>query len=248
MSKKNNHIFGTRAVIEAINAGKDIDKIIIQRGVNNQLIKELHQIINKHSIPYQYLPSVKFKRWEAKNHQGVVAFLSEINYHDIENLLPTIYENGKSPFVLILDKISDVRNFGAIARTAECAGVDAIVIPQKGSAAINADSIKVSAGALHKIPVCRVPNLAETVGILKQNGLQILAASEKHSIPYYTADYSIPTAVIMGAEDKGISESLLSLADVAISIPMAGTIASLNVSVATGIILFQKLETDKLVN
>ncbi len=238
--KKTNYIFGIRAVIEAINAGKDIDKLIIQKGVNSQLIKELHKLLTKHSIPFQYLPAVKFKRWEAKNHQGVVALLSEISYHDIENLLPNIYEAGKSPFVLILDKVSDVRNFGAIARTAECAGVDAIIIPQKGSAAINADAIKVSAGALHKIPVCRVPNLAETVNILKQNGLQILAAGEKHSTPYYKADYNIPTAIIMGAEDTGVSASLLNLADIAISIPMSGTIESLNVSVATGIILFEK--------
>ncbi len=239
MSKKTNYIFGVRAVIEAINAGKDLEKVMIQRGVNSQLVRELHKLLNKHSVTFQYLPAIKFKHWAAKNHQGVVAILSEISYHDIENILPTIYEEGKSPYVLILDKVSDVRNFGAIARTAECAGVDAIIIPQKGSAAINADSIKVSAGALHKIPICRVSNLTETVSILKNNGLQVVAASEKHTVPYYNVDYNIPTAVIMGAEDVGVSSSLLELTDIAVSIPMLGTIESLNVSVATGIILFE---------
>ncbi len=242
MSKKTNYIFGVRAVIEAINAGKDLEKVIIQRGVNSFLVRELHKLLNKNSIAFQYLPAVKFKRWAAKNHQGVIAILSEISYHDIENILPTVYEEGKAPYILILDRVSDVRNFGAIARTAECAGVDAIIIPQKGSAAINADSIKVSAGALHKIPICRVSNLAETVLILKNNGLQVVAASEKHTVPYYKVDYNMPTAIIMGAEDVGVSSLLLDLADASINIPMLGTIESLNVSVATGIILFEGLK------
>ncbi len=242
MSKKTNYIFGIRAVIEAINAGKDLEKVFIQRGINSQLVRELHQVLNKQSVAFQYLPAVKFKRWASKNHQGVVAILSEISYHDIENILPTIYEEGEAPYILILDRVSDVRNFGAIARTAECAGVHAIIIPQKGSAAINADSIKVSAGALHKIPICRVSNLAETVSILKNNGLQIVAASEKHTIPYHKIDYNIPTAIIMGAEDVGVSSSLLKLTDNLVNIPMVGTIESLNVSVATGIILFEGLK------
>ncbi len=247
MAKNKNLIFGIRAVIEAINSGKDIEKIMIQKGTNSQLIKELHKIIREQSIPFQYLPAIKFKRWEAKNHQGVIAILSEISYHDIENILPSIYENGNDPYIndpyiLILDQVSDVRNFGAIARTAECAGVHAIVIPNKGSAAINADAIKSSAGALYKIPVCRTPNLNETVKVLKNNGLQIIAAGEKHNTTYYSVDYDKPTAVIMGAEDVGVSKSLLELADKTVNIPMLGSIESLNVSVATGIILFEGLK------
>lgn len=242
MAKNKNLIFGIRAVIEAINAGKDIDKVMIQKGANGQLIKELHQTIRKHSIPFQYLPAIKFKRWEAKNHQGVIAMLSEITYYDIENILPMIYEEGKSPYILILDQVSDVRNFGAIARTAECAGVHAIIVPQKGSAAINADAIKTSAGALYKIPVCRVVNLSETVELLKNNGLQIIAAGEKHTTSYYDVNYNNPTAIIMGAEDVGVSKSLLLLADKTVNIPMLGSIESLNVSVATGIILFEGLK------
>ncbi len=242
MAKNKNLIFGTRAVIEAINAGRDIDKIMIQRGLSNPLIKELHQLMREKSVPFQYLPAIKFKRWEAKNHQGVIALLSEITYQDIENILPMIYENGDVPYVLVLDGVSDVRNFGAIARTAECAGVHAIIVPQKGSAAINADAIKSSAGALHKIPVCRVANMADAVKLLKDSGLQIVAAGEKHSKSYYELDYTVPTAIIMGAEDIGVSSALLKLTDSSVNIPMVGTIESLNVSVASGIILFEGLK------
>lgn len=247
MAKNKNFIFGIRAILEAIKAGKDIDKIMIQKGLSGSLIKELHQTNREYNIPYQYLPAEKFKKWAQKNHQGVIAILSEITYQDVENILPGIYEKGEDPFILILDQISDVRNFGAIARTAECAGIHAIIIPDKGNAAINADAIKASAGALHKIPVCRVKSLQNAVNLLKENGLQIVAATEKASDTYDKVDYNCPTAVVMGSEDTGISNSILRVADHLIGIPLKGTIESLNVSVATGIILFEGIRQKQTV-
>jgi 23S rRNA (guanosine2251-2'-O)-methyltransferase len=241
MSKNKNTIFGIRSVIETIKAGKDIDKILIQKGLSGTLIKELLQEIRGTDIPFQYIPVEKFKPWESKNHQGVMAILSEISYQDIENILPLIYESGKDPFILILDQVSDVRNFGAIARTAECAGVQAIIIPEKGSAAINADAIKVSAGALMKIPVCRSKNLHETIKLLKNNGLQIIAASEKSETAYSSVSYTKPTAIIMGSEEKGVTANLLTISDYLVGIPVFGSIESLNVSVATGILLFEAI-------
>jgi len=248
MIKGKNSIFGIRAVMEAIRAGKEIDKVLIQRGLNNPLIKELHQTNKEFGIPYQYLPAEKFKQWDSKNHQGVVAFLSEITYFDIESILPGIYEDGEDPFILILDHITDVRNFGAIARTAECAGVHAIIIPDKGNASINADAIKASAGALHKIPICRSKSLYNTIKLLKDNGLQIIAASEKSTIGYNSVHYIKPTAIILGSEEQGISPQLLAISDLLISIPIYGSIESLNVSVAAGILLYEMIRQKKLIN
>lgn len=245
MAINKNLIFGIRAVLEAINAGKDIEKLMIQRGQSSPLMKELHQKIKENAIPFQYLPAERFKKWANKNHQGVIAILSEISYQDIETILPGIYESGDDPYILILDQVSDVRNFGAIARTAECAGVHSIIIPEKGSAAINADAIKASAGALHKIPVCRVKNLENTVKLLHDNGLKIAAASEKSTNSYDEIDYNTPLCIIMGAEDNGVSPQLLKIADYLVGIPLKGTIESLNVSVAAGIILFEGLKQKK---
>ncbi len=239
MAKNKNLIFGIRAVLEAIDAGKDIEKVMIQRGLSSPLMKELHQRVKEQGVPSQNWPVERFKKWANKNHQGVIAILSEISYQNIETILPGIYESGEDPFILILDQVSDVRNFGAIARTAECAGVHAIVIPEKGSAAINPDAIKASAGALLKIPVCRVNDLFDTVKVLKNNGLKVVAASEKSTDNYISIDYNHPLAVVMGAEDLGVSAQLLKIADHLIGIPLKGTIESLNVSVATGIILFE---------
>lgn len=241
MSKNKNTVFGIRAVIEAIRSGQDIEKVLIQKGLSGILIKDLHHEINENNIPFQYIPVEKFKPWDSKNHQGVMAILSEITYQDIENILPIIYESGEDPFILIIDQVSDVRNFGAIVRTAECAGVHAIIIPDKGNAAVNADAIKVSAGALLKIPVCRSKNLNQTIDLLKLNGLQIVAANEKSEISYSSISYKKPTAIIMGSEDKGISPFLLTLSDFIISIPIIGTIESLNVSVAAGIIIYEAI-------
>jgi 23S rRNA (guanosine2251-2'-O)-methyltransferase len=246
MVQNKNLIFGIRAVLEAIKSGKEIDKVLIQRSLNNPLIKELHQTIKLFGVPFQYIPSEKLKQWDSKNHQGVVAFLSEITYYDIENVLPGIYENGEDPFILILDHITDVRNFGAITRTAECTGVHAVIIPDKGAASINADSIKASAGALLKIPICRSKSLLNTIKLLKDNGLQIISASEKSESIYNSITYNKPIAIVMGSEEKGISEPLLKISDSLISIPVFGTIESLNVSVAAGVILYEIIRQKKL--
>ncbi|MBC7863975.1 MAG: 23S rRNA (guanosine(2251)-2'-O)-methyltransferase RlmB, partial [Bacteroidia bacterium] len=227
-----NFIFGTRAVIEALKAGKELEKILIQKGLNNQLFHELRKELQGREIPYQIVPQQKLDRLTSKNHQGVVAMISEITYYKAEDLLGNVFESGKIPLVLVLDKVTDVRNFGAIARSAECAGADMIVIADQGSAQVNADAMKTSAGALHRIPVCRERNLKATIEFLKESGLQIISCHEKTDTMIYEADFKIPTAIIMGAEDSGISPEYLKRSDLAVKIPMKGQIASLNVSVA----------------
>lgn len=234
-----NFIFGTRSVIEAVRAGKEFEKIFIQKGLNNQLFHELRKELQGRDIPYQIVPPEKLNRLSNKNHQGVLAVISEITYYKAEDILGSVFEKGKVPLVLILDKITDVRNFGAIARSAACSGVDMIVIADQGSAQVNADAVKTSAGALHSMPVCREKNLKSTLEFLKQSGLQIISCHEKTEKLIYTANFKIPTAIIMGSEDSGISPEYLKRSDVEVKIPMVGKIASLNVSVATGIILFE---------
>jgi 23S rRNA (guanosine2251-2'-O)-methyltransferase len=237
-----NMIFGTRAVIEAVNAGKEIDKIIIQKGLSNQLYNELRKAIKDLDIPIQIVPPEKIARLTSKNHQGVLAFISQITYYEVEDLLADVFEKGKVPLVLILDRVTDVRNFGAIARSADCAGVDFIVIPSRGAAQINADAVKTSAGALNRMKVCRVDNLKNTIEYLKDSGLQIIACHEKTSNYHFNAELTKPSAIIMGSEENGISNEYLKRSDMQVKIPMVGNIASLNVSVATGIILFEAVK------
>jgi 23S rRNA (guanosine2251-2'-O)-methyltransferase len=246
---EDNLIFGMRAVIEALEAGKDIEKIIIQKGLSNELYNQLRQALKGQTVPIQFVPPEKLKRvtdaspgLAGKNHQGVIAYLTEINYYDCETLLSAVFEKGRIPLVLILDRITDVRNFGAIARTAECAGVDFIVIPSRGAAQINGDAIKTSAGALHRLKVCREDNLKTTIETLKESGLQIVSCHEKTNRLVYDADFTKPTAVIIGSEENGISNEYLKRSDVQVKIPMVGQIASLNVSVASGIVLFEALK------
>ncbi len=236
-----NFIFGLRAVIEAIEAGKEIEKILIQRGIAGELFNQLRKALRGSEIPFQIVPPEKIKRLTSKNHQGVIAFVAEVTYYRAEDLLPKVFEEGKIPLLLILDKITDVRNFGAIARSAECAGVNFIIIPSRGAAQINADAVKTSAGALHRIPVCRENNVKDTITYLKEYGLQVIACHEKTDKLIYAADFSQPTAIIMGSEDTGISAEYLKLCDYAVKIPMPGKTASLNVSVATGIVLFEAI-------
>ena len=237
-----NLIFGTRAVIEAISAGKEIDKIIIQKGLSNQLYSELRKAIKDLDIPIQIVPPEKISRITTKNHQGVLAFVSQITYYEVEDLLTDTFEKGKVPLVLILDRITDVRNFGAIARSADCAGVDFIVIPSRGAAQINADAVKTSAGALNRMKVCRVDNLKNSIEYLKESGLQIIACHEKTTSYHFNADLTKPSAIIMGSEENGISNEYLKRSDMQVKIPMVGNIASLNVSVATGVILFEAIK------
>jgi len=237
-----NLIFGTRAVIEAVEAGKDIEKIFIQKGLSNELYHQLRQALKGQAVPIQIVPPEKLKRITDKNHQGVVAYLTEINYYDTEELLTKVFEKGRIPLVLILDRITDVRNFGAIARGAECAGVDFIIIPSRGAAQINGDAIKTSAGALHRLKVCREDNLKTTLEYLKEAGLQVISCHEKTDNLIYAADFTKPTAIIMGSEEDGISNEYLKRSDMQVKIPMIGKIASLNVSVATGIVLFEAVK------
>ena len=240
MSNRNdNFIYGIRSAIEAIRAGKEIDKILIRQGAKSELANELFGLIRKGNIPYQFVPVQRLNRITQKNHQGVIAYLSLISYYTVEQILPGIYESGENPFILVLDQVSDVRNFGAIVRTAECAGVHAVVIPKKGSAQINPDAVKTSAGALHTMPVCRNEELSEAVKFMKDSGLHIVAATEKAKNIHHSARFDTPLAIILGSEEKGISEKLLELADERIKIPLKGKIESLNVSVTAGILLYE---------
>ncbi len=240
--EENNLIFGTRSVIEAVNAGKDIEKILVQKGLSNELYNQLRQALRGNTVPIQFVPPEKLKRVTDKNHQGVIAYLTEITYYDTETLLSVLFEAGKVPLLLMLDRVTDVRNFGAIARSAECAGVDFIIIPSRGAAQINGDAIKTSAGALHRLKVCREDNLKTTIEYLKESGVQVVACHEKTDKLIYDADFNKPTVVIMGSEENGISNEYLKRSDIQVKIPMPGTIASLNVSVATGIVLFEAVK------
>jgi len=242
MKQDKEFIFGIRAIIEAIKSGKQIDKLMIRSGLKGELIQELMTLVKEMQISFQYVPNERINRVTMKNHQGVLAFISPIEFQNIENILPSLYEAGKNPLFIILDKVTDVRNFGAITRTAECAAVDAIIIPEKGSAQISGDAVKTSAGALLKIPVCRVKNLLQTVKFLQESGIQIVAATEKASDLYYKTDFSIPTAILMGAEDKGVDMEYLRIADKMVKIPILGEIESLNVSVAASIMIYEAVK------
>ncbi|MGW8314045.1 MAG: 23S rRNA (guanosine(2251)-2'-O)-methyltransferase RlmB [Bacteroidales bacterium] len=239
MAKNVGLIFGIHPVLEAVRSGKEIDKILVHRGKISELMKGLLEEVALREIPLQRVPTEKLNRLTTGNHQGVIAWLSLISYSQLDQLLPTIYEAGEDPFILLLDGVSDVRNFGAIARSASCAGAHAVVIPVAGSAAINADAVKTSAGALHHLHVCRVRDLISAVRFLRDSGLRIVAATEKGNTTLYETDLTGPLAIVMGSEERGISQAVLKEADVLASIPMAGKVASLNVSVASGIMLFE---------
>ncbi|MDO4225061.1 MAG: 23S rRNA (guanosine(2251)-2'-O)-methyltransferase RlmB [Bergeyella zoohelcum] len=237
--KKEDFIFGLRPVIEAIEAGKTIDKIFVQNGLQGQIYIELKEILAKYKIRPNYVPVEKLNRFTRKNHQGVVAFISEIPFHKIEHILPQIFEEGRVPFLLVLDRLTDVRNFGAICRTAECVGVDAIIIPEKGSAPINSDAIKTSAGALYNVKICKENNLAHTIDYLQQSGVSVFAATEKAQQLIYDVDFTEPCAIVMGNEETGISKEVLHHSDEKIKLPIEGKTQSLNVSVACGAILYE---------
>lgn len=244
----NEFIFGIRAVIEAIESGRDIDTIYVRKGLEGDLAKELLSIIKERHLPIRRVPAERLNKFTRKNHQGVVATLSAIAYSSLGQIIPQLYEEGIVPLVIVLDGITDVRNFGAIARTAECCGANAIVIPERGSVSVQGDAVKTSAGALLHIPVCREHTVGAGVRFLKKNGFRIVAASEKADINYTKADFTEPVAIVMGAEDTGIQPEVLDLCDTKVSIPMFGHIGSLNVSVAAGVMLYeavrQRLESN----
>lgn len=232
-------IFGIRAVIEAAEAGKDIDKVLVKRELSGELFRELQDVLRHYDIPMQKVPLERIDRITRKNHQGVIAFTSAVTYHKLEQIIPFLYEQGKNPFILVLDGLTDVRNFGAIARTCEVAGVDAIVIPARGSVSVNADAVKTSAGALHTIPVCRENSLKEAVTFLKNSGVKVVTATEKAAKFHTETEYTDPVAIVMGAEDVGVSNEIIRICDELVKIPQFGTIQSLNVSVAAGVMIYE---------
>ncbi|SNR43101.1 23S rRNA (guanosine(2251)-2'-O)-methyltransferase RlmB [Hymenobacter mucosus] len=244
-------IFGLRPILEALNAGRTLDKIFLLRGTKNSMTQDITALAKSASIPVSMVPIEKLDGITRKNHQGAVAYVSPIDYMPLDSILSGLYEEGKTPLLLVLDRITDVRNFGSIARNAECLGVHAIIVPSHGAAQINGDALKTSAGALNLIPVCREPNLKNTLTFLRESGVQIVACTEKtdSSLETGSVDLTGPLAVVMGSEEDGISPEYLKLADHKLRIPMAGQISSLNVSVASGIMLYevlrQRLSTDK---
>ncbi len=235
----NDYIFGIHSAIEAIESGRTIDKLYIKKDLNGDLAARLCKLAREHEIPVQRVPVERLNKFTRKNHQGVVAQIAAVAYHKLSQIVPTLFEEGVLPFVLVLDGLTDVRNFGAIARTAECCGVNAIVIPSRGSVSVGADAVKTSAGALLHIPVCRENNLLQAVRYLRESGYQIVCATEKSSENYTLADYTTPVAIVMGAEDVGISPEILREADTRAAIPMFGHIGSLNVSVAAGVMMYE---------
>lgn len=235
-------IFGIRAVIEAVEAGKEIDRLLVKKDLQGELSKELFSAIRGYDIPVQRVPVEKLNRITRKNHQGVIAFIAPVTYQHVEDLVPALYEEGKEPFFVLLDGVTDVRNFGAIARTAECAGVNAIIIPSRNSVSVNADAVKTSAGALHILPVCRENQIASAIRYLKNSGIRIVGATEKAELDYTRAELQGPVCLIMGAEDKGIPQEHLALCDEWVRIPVMGQIESLNVSVAAGILIYETVK------
>ena len=237
--EKNLQVFGTRAIIEAIEAGKEIDKVFLQRGVSNPLTSELNTLIKKNNINASYVPVEKLNRLSSKNHQGAVATISPIAYHDLETIVEIILSTTDTPLFLILDHLSDVRNFGAIIRTAECTGVDCIIIPKKGGAPLNGVAVKTSAGAAFNIPMAKADHIKDAIYHLQGSGIKVVAATEKTTNTVYDLDLKKPLAIVMGREDSGVSPGVLKIVDHKAKLPLLGSIASLNVSVACGALLYE---------
>ena len=241
LGKQKEIIFGIQAVTEAIQSGQELERIFFRKGLRGEHSSELLNLTRKAGIPSQFVPVEKLNRFTRKNHQGVVALISPILYHDMEKLIPMVYESGRVPLLMVLDGITDVRNFGAIARTAECAGVDGLIIPHMGAARIHEDAVKTSAGALLSIPVCRHHNLTEAVGYLKNSGIRVVGATEKSKLTFYETSLKDPVAIIVGSEEKGISSQVLKVCDDLVSIPLFGNISSLNVSVAASLLMYEAI-------
>ncbi len=237
--QKQTQVFGIRAIIEAINAGETIDKAFLQKGLKGELFTELESLIRKNGINNSYVPVEKLNRLTNKNHQGAVAQMSPIAFHDIEELVLSVVESGKTPIFLLLDQLSDVRNFGAIIRTAECTGVNGIIVQKKGGAPVNGDTIKTSAGAVFKIPICKVDHIKDAVFYMQASGIKVIAATEKTNNTLYDVSFKEPCAIIMGSEDRGINPSTLKVVDEKAKLPLLGDIESLNVSVACGAFLYE---------
>lgn len=251
MIDKTQYVYGIHAVLEAIDAGKDIDKIFLSKTLNDDTAQEIIGKARQLRIPVQRVPVQKIDRITRRNHQGVLAMMAAVTYYRVEDVVPQLFDNGENPFIVVLDGVTDVRNFGAVARTCECAGVSAIVIPDRESVSANADAVKTSAGALNYLPVCREHNLVSAVKLLRDSGFRIVGTSDKSQMPYTSGDYTGPVAIVLGAEDKGISPEIMKLCDTQVMIPEFGHINSLNVSVAGGIMIYevvrQRLNDDQKV-
>ncbi len=239
-------IYGVHPLLEAVDAGKDIEKVLVQKGLKTDMFKELMSKLKEYMVPVQFVPREKLNRLSRKNHQGVISFVSPVTFYKIEDVLAVVYEKGEDPFVLILDRLTDVRNFGAVLRSAEAAGVHAVLIPSRNTAQLNSATVKSSAGAIYKIPICRSENLKVSINYLKNSGLKIAAATEKAENNIFNTDLTGPLAIIMGSEGEGVSGEYLKQADIHFAIPMLGEIGSLNVSVATGISLFEAVRQKML--
>ena len=242
MIDKNQYIYGIHAVLEAIDAGKDIDKIFLSKTLNNETAQEISNRARALRVPVQRVPVQKIDRITRRNHQGVLALMSAVTYYHLEDMVPQMFDDGENPFIVVLDGVTDVRNFGAVARTCECAGVSAIVIPDRESVSANADAVKTSAGALNYLPVCREHNLVNAVKLLRDSGFRVVGTSDKSKTSYTSADYTGPVAIVLGAEDKGISPEIMKLCDTQLYIPEFGHINSLNVSVAAGILMYEAMK------
>ena len=239
MIDKTQYIYGIHAVLEAIEAGKDIDKIFLSKTLNDETAREISDKARQLRVPVQRVPVQKIDRITRRNHQGVLAMMAAVTYYRVEDLVPQLFDEGENPFIVVLDGVTDVRNFGAVARTCECAGVSAIVIPDRESVSVNADAVKTSAGALNYLPVCREHNLVNAVKLLRDSGFKIVGTSDKSRTRYTHANYTGPVAIVLGAEDKGISPEIMKLCDTQVIIPEFGNINSLNVSVAGGIMIYE---------
>ena len=237
--EKSDYIFGIRAVIEAIESGKSIDKVLVRRDLGGDLARELAGVLRQYGILSQRVPADRLNRITMKNHQGVIALVSPVTYHRLDNLLPSLYEEGRNPFIIALDGLTDTRNFGAIGRTADCSGVDGIVIPERNSVSVTPDAVKTSAGGLFYVPVCRERDIVTAVRLLRDSGVKVVGATEKGAVNYTDIDYTGPVAVVMCSEDTGISDDVLRLCDELAAIPMLGNIGSLNVSVAAGVLMYE---------
>lgn len=237
--EKEHQIFGIRAIIEAIQAGKEIDKVFIQKDTQGELMKDLMKVMKRASVNFSYVPVEKLNKLTPSNHQGAVATIAPISFHNLETLIEEVAESGKVPLFLILDQISDARNFGAIIRTAECTGVNGIIVQKQGSAPVNGDTVKTSAGAVFNVPICKVEHIKDAIFHLQGSGIKTIAATEKTDQNIYDLELNEPIAIIMGSEDRGVNPSVLKIVDEKAKLPMFGTIASLNVSVACGAFLYE---------
>ncbi|GAB1856376.1 23S rRNA (guanosine(2251)-2'-O)-methyltransferase RlmB [Flavobacteriaceae bacterium MHTCC 0001] len=239
--EKQTQIFGIRAIIEAINFGETIDKVFLQKGLHGELFSELEILLKRNAISISYVPAQKLNRLTKKNHQGAVAQISPISFYNLDDLVLTVMESGQAPLFLLLDQLSDVRNFGAIIRTAECTGVNGIIIQKKGGAPVNGDTIKTSAGAVFKVPICKVDHVKDAVFHMQASGIKVIAATEKTDNLLYDVSFKAPCAIIMGSEGRGINPSTLKVVDEKAKLPLKGDIESLNVSVACGAFLYEAL-------